>query len=169
MVNKAADIFRQETLKAAVLAGASDLHLSPGSPPSLRIDGSLHYLEQPLITADLMAEVFQSMAGEKELSEFTEYDEVDFAYIEQERRFRINAFRHQRGISLAIRIFAAKIPQLDELDQPPLLMRLLQKRHDKKTVNGNVQWVLMNEIGKVQVDKNVPDILVKKVIAEILI
>ena len=41
--------------------------------------------------------------------------------------------------------------------------------HDKKTVNGNVQWVLMNEIGKVQVDKNVPDILVKKVIAEILI
>lgn len=39
--------------------------------------------------------------------------------------------------------------------------------HDKKTVNGNVQWVLMTGIGSVQVDKNVPDILVKKVMADI--
>lgn len=41
--------------------------------------------------------------------------------------------------------------------------------HDKKTVNGNVQWVLMNAIGAVQVEKNVPDTLVKEVMADIII
>lgn len=41
--------------------------------------------------------------------------------------------------------------------------------HDKKTVNGNVQWVLMNSIGAVQVEKNVPDTLVKEVMADIII
>ena len=136
MVNKAVELFRQKTLEAAVIAGASDLHLSPGSPPSLRIDGRLQYLEQPLITADLMAAVFQSVAGEKELSEFTEYGEADFAYVEQGRRFRVNAFRHQRGISLAIRILAAKIPQLEELGQPPGLLHLLQKRHGLLLITG---------------------------------
>ncbi|MGL6016385.1 MAG: type IV pilus twitching motility protein PilT [Selenomonadaceae bacterium] len=136
MVNKAVETFRQKTLQAAVTAGASDLHLSPGSPPALRIDGRLHYLEQPLITADLMADVFRTIAGEQELSEFTEYNETDFAYMEEARRFRINAFRHQRGISLAIRILAAEIPQLEDLGQPPGLMRLLQRRHGLLLVTG---------------------------------
>jgi twitching motility protein PilT len=103
----------------------SDLHLSAGEPPVVRIDGELHrFSNPPLREADIAAVVEQVMRPEQRhfLAQHLECD-VSYEALGLSR-FRINAFHHMRGISLAFRVVPRHVPRLAELHAPALLGQL---------------------------------------------
>jgi twitching motility protein PilT len=107
---------------------ASDLHLSEGRPPVIRVSGTLVSLikEQPLTRADI--EGIASVLLTKEAHDrFTATKEVDFSYSNQTNaRFRGNGFVRQEKISFALRLIPQKIKTLQELNLPPILESFTQ-------------------------------------------
>jgi twitching motility protein PilT len=107
---------------------ASDLHLSEGRPPVIRVSGVLVPLikEQVLTRADM--EGFASVLLTKEAHDrFTATHEVDFSYSNQTRaRFRGNGFVRQEKLSFALRLIPQKIKTLQELNLPPILESFTQ-------------------------------------------
>jgi twitching motility protein PilT len=101
---------------------ASDLHLSTGSPPIVRIDGQLEALDMPVLEEKQIQEMVFSILNEQQRQRFAENHEFDFAYeIPKLARFRINTFRHLLGMASAFRVLPCKIPSLEELGCADLL------------------------------------------------
>lgn len=103
--------------------GASDLHLSAGYPPTLRINGNLLPLFQ---YGNLTAENTQGFAfalmTPHQRERFLQQKEIDFSYHFKERtRFRVNVFFQRGNISIALRLIPGKIKTIEELNLPPIL------------------------------------------------
>ena len=113
----------KELLETTIREQASDLHLSSGHPPTLRVAGNLIPLvkEKNLTPKDTegLALAIMTEEGQKR---FSEEKEIDFSYSFSEKaRFRVNVF-HQKGeISLALRLVSSKIKSIEELNLPPIL------------------------------------------------
>lgn len=102
---------------------ASDLHLSSGYPPILRISGRLVPLLKlkRLSPQDAQALAFELM-NEEQKQRFLRDKEIDFSYsLDDKARFRVNIFFQRGNISSALRLIPAKIPTLEELNLPPIL------------------------------------------------
>lgn len=96
---------------------ASDIHLSVGEPPILRIDGNIARIESidPLTEEKLKAMCY-SLMTKNEQEEFEKELELDFSYAYEDKgRFRINLFKQSRGMSCVMRLIPNKILSLDEL------------------------------------------------------
>jgi len=136
-------------LHTAVVNGASDLLLTVGSRPCLRLDGEL----QPLDTDQLMASdtkrLLFSILNSRQRAEFEENREIDFALsvnIKQEVegepsetvpfRFRINGFFQRGNIAIAVRVIPKRIPSPAELRLPKALVNLASKRQGLLLVTG---------------------------------
>ena len=111
-------------LEITVREQASDLHLSVGHPPVLRLAGRLIPLikEKKLTSEDLQG-LFEALLTEDQKSRFLSQKEIDFSYNFEEKgaRFRINVFFQRGTIAIAFRLIQAKIKTLDELNLPPIL------------------------------------------------
>lgn len=95
---------------------ASDLHLSAGLPPMLRINGKLRRLEAPPIEADEAERLLLDMMNEDERLTYKQNLSVDFALeVSQVARFRVNMFRQTRGIGAVFRAIPNQIPTLKTL------------------------------------------------------
>lgn len=127
----------QAILQAAVDAGASDVHLKPGAPVMVRIDGQLVTAEAPLPTEAWIKSVLHALLPEQRRKEFAEDHEIDFAFTEGELgRFRVNAF-HQRGLpALAIRVVKRSLRNFTELNLPPELARMASARRGIVIIGG---------------------------------
>jgi len=115
-----------ELLRLALKNKASDLHLTVGVPPTLRIDGTILPLEEysKLTVADAEKLVL-SIMNEKQKKAFEERGEFDFSYsIAGVGRFRVNAFRQRGSIAAVLRMISPKILSLDELGMPSILKEL---------------------------------------------
>ena len=111
----------------AVDMGASDLHLSAGAPPMVRLHGALRTLDAalPVSSHAQVLQVLQSLMPSESWSEFANTLEEDFAVsLEGIGRFRVNAFHQQRGAALVMRTIPAEVPTLAALQAPPLLQKL---------------------------------------------
>ena len=108
---------------------ASDLHLQEGSPPTYRIDGNLVPLNLPQLTAEATQQIFEAIAPAPLVEKFRQEGAVDFAYaIPPVYRYRINTF-HQKGSTvLAIRCLRADILNFEQLNLPPVIKGLGDKR-----------------------------------------
>ncbi|WP_028987466.1 type IV pilus twitching motility protein PilT [Thermicanus aegyptius] len=127
----------EEWLGRAFEAGASDLHLSIGSPPILRIDGALTPLEGEKITAAFMEELPTLLLNELQQRRFLESGEVDFSYsLPGISRYRVNLFRQRGGVSIAARVIPSHIPSLGELQMPKVLREVAEKPHGLFLVTG---------------------------------
>ncbi|HEV7367388.1 MAG TPA: type IV pilus twitching motility protein PilT [Gemmatimonadales bacterium] len=105
------DLFRQ-----LVQSGASDLHLRTGEPPMLRLHGELARQGQTAMTADRLEAMLLSIMTEKEIGEFREGGDTDWAYeIEGLARFRCNAGRDRFGAIGVFRIIPNQIRTADEM------------------------------------------------------
>ncbi len=114
-----------ELLSLAATQQASDLHLSTGSPPILRIDGNLQPLDTPILEEKQIQEMVFSLMNELQKQKFSENYEFDFSYeIPELARFRINTFRHLKGMAAAFRVLPCRIPSLEELGCAKLLKGL---------------------------------------------
>jgi twitching motility protein PilT len=109
----------------AIKSQASDLHISTGHPPVLRISGALSPLiEKKELTPEDTKGIAFSFINEKQKEILLREKEVDFSYnFEDKSRFRVNVFFQKDGISVALRLIPQKIPTLEELSLPTSLRK----------------------------------------------
>ena len=124
-------------LRAAFELKASDIHLTVGVPPVMRINGELRrYGKEPLTPADtegMAKEIVPLQMWEL----FKEKGELDFSYgIPGVSRFRVNTYHQRTCVSMAIRIVPSKIPTLEELELPDILTKMIEKPHGLILVTG---------------------------------
>ncbi len=127
-----------EILRQTVARKASDLHLTIGRPPTLRIHGELESQKdyQSLTAADTEALISQIIT-EEQRKELDEKLELDCSYsIPDVSRFRVNVFFRNGGMGAAIRTIPNKIPTLRELELPPVVERLTEAKNGLVLVTG---------------------------------
>jgi twitching motility protein PilT len=115
--------FLGELLQTTVDEGASDLHISVGHPPIIRINGKLISLTKkaPLSSHDAR-EIAMEMMNSQQKEKFLKNYEVDFSYNHQNKaRFRVNVFFQRGDVSCAMRLIPAKVHSLEELGLPSSL------------------------------------------------
>ena len=103
--------------------GGSDIHLTVGSKPTIRVDGSLLVLQnESTLTAKDTIGFAKVLLKKEELAQFLKVKEFDFSYqVEGGDRYRGNAFFQQGSIALVLRRIQKQIRTLDELGLPPIL------------------------------------------------
>jgi twitching motility protein PilT len=112
---------------AMVKAGASDLHLSVGSPPLIRKDGHMEKLDPAVapLTAQDLVQLLGPIMPEKNRKEFTEHHDTDFAYeILGLARFRSNVFADRQGPGAVFRVIPTKILTAEQLGLSPFILQL---------------------------------------------
>ncbi|ERM59823.1 MULTISPECIES: type IV pilus twitching motility protein PilT [Vibrio] len=114
-----------ELLDFSVKHNASDLHLSAGVSPMVRIDGEVRKLGIPALShADVHRLVFEIM-DDSQRGEFEEKLEVDFSFeLPNVGRFRVNAFNQARGCAAVFRTIPVEIPTLDQLGAPEIFEKI---------------------------------------------
>ena len=119
-----------ELIDIVIKEGASDLHLSAGRKPTIRVAGDLISLvKQPELSKEDTLAFLSSLVGEERKKEFLETHEIDFSYSTQEgMRFRGNAFVQRGAVGVALRLIPAKIKTLEELNLPPILEIFTQRK-----------------------------------------
>ncbi len=117
-------------LQQAVTNNASDLHITPGLRPRFRIDGNLKELDgTDILTENDTTKLFSQITNEKHRELLAKQGHVDFAYSGiSQRRFRINAYNQQRGMSLAVRVIPNKLPSIEELNLPSVVTELTRRK-----------------------------------------
>lgn len=115
--------YLKKILEIAIKEQASDLHLSVGHPPVLRINGQLFPLVREKILTPEDTENLSFVLMEKEQKEiFLREKDIDFSYsFEEKARFRVNVFYNMGNISVAMRLIPRKIRTIEELNLPPIL------------------------------------------------
>lgn len=104
---------------------ASDLHLSTGNPPMLRLHGEMVPHKGPQLTADEIKNMIYSVMSEQQRSDYERDLELDFAIsFGANMRFRINTFNTINGPAAVLRVIPTKILSLDELEAPEVLKKL---------------------------------------------
>ncbi|OLC90870.1 MAG: twitching motility protein PilT [Deltaproteobacteria bacterium 13_1_40CM_3_71_4] len=127
----------QDLLREAADKGASDLHLSAGEPPLLRVHGDLVRIDHPAVTPEQVTELVNSIMSDAQRATFEAEHEVDFACeLEGKGRFRVNVFVHSRGPGAVLRTIPTKIPALDTLHMPPVLKELCTRERGLVLVTG---------------------------------
>ena len=116
---------------------ASDLHLSSGMPPIVRLHGEMTRLDvPPLDPADLAAGL-RGIMSEDQWNRFEADLELDFAIeLGEMGRFRVNTFMHTRGPGAVLRTIPCKVPTLQDLKQPKILADLAMKERGLILVTG---------------------------------
>ncbi|MGF1909100.1 type IV pilus twitching motility protein PilT [Vibrio kasasachensis] len=114
-----------ELLDFSVKHNASDLHLSAGVSPMVRIDGEVRKLSMPAFShADVHRLVFEIM-NDAQRSEYEERLEVDFSFeLSGIGRFRVNAFNQARGCAAVFRTIPTSIPTLEDLEAPEIFEQI---------------------------------------------
>lgn len=114
--------FINDLLKLMVTRKASDLFITAGFPPAMKIDGKLTPITSQTLSTQQTAEIARVVMNEKQAQEFKETMECNFAIsMPSVGRFRVNAFVQRSAIGLVIRIINTNIPKFDDLNLPPVL------------------------------------------------
>jgi len=124
-------------LRAAFEWKASDVHLTVGVPPIMRINGELKRYGQEALRPEDTEEMAKAIVSSSLWSRFEEQGEIDFSYsIPSVSRFRVNVFKQRSCVSLAIRVIPTKIPTIDELRLPEVLKQIAAKPQGLVLVTG---------------------------------
>jgi twitching motility protein PilT len=115
------DISLNDLLMHVLDTGASDLHLTSGARPSVRLNGELKQLEdEPILTPPVIQRVMYAALTQKQREKFEENLELDFAYsVPGRARFRVNLYRQRDALGAAFRIIPFEIRKLEDLGVPP--------------------------------------------------
>ena len=127
----------QELLRLCITRRASDLHLSSGVPPLLRVDGDLMSCSDGAWMHDDIHAALMCVMTSAQQSQFIESQECDFSLdLADTARFRVNVFQQARGMSAVFRVIPHDIPHLQTLHAPALLAELMQKPHGLVLITG---------------------------------
>lgn len=126
-----------ELLTQMVDLGGSDLHLTPGSPPRVRVHGSLIPMNMPELSAEMSKRLAYSVMTDQQKFRFEEALEVDFSFgIKEIARFRANVFTQRGSVSAVFRLIPFEIMDFEQLNLPPILGKLAEKPRGLVLVTG---------------------------------
>ena len=114
-----------QLLSFTVKNNASDLHLSGGVPPMIRVDGDIKRVNMPALTHKDVNSMVYDIMNDKQRKDYEEFLETDFSFvIPKLARFRVNAFNQNRGAGAAFRNIPSQILSLDDLGAPSIFKDL---------------------------------------------
>ncbi len=114
-----------QLLAFGVKQGASDLNLSAGLPPMIRVDGDIRRINVPEMDHKQVHDMIYDIMSDKQRKDFEEFFETDFSFeIPGLARFRVNAFNHNRGAGGVFRTIPSKILRLEELQAPKIFQEI---------------------------------------------
>jgi len=127
----------EEILIEASKAGASDVHITVGIPPKMRINGNLLSMNFPkMMPADTLEIVLEIMT-ETQKAKFEERGEYDMSFsIPQLGRYRVNAYKQRGSVAVALRIVGTEIPTAENLGVPESVVELYRKKRGLVLVTG---------------------------------
>ncbi|MEI6528657.1 MAG: type IV pilus twitching motility protein PilT [bacterium] len=131
--------YLNELIEAVSREGGSDLHLSEGRHPTLRVSGMLLPLvKHPVMTKEDTDGVLDLLLSPENKKIFAETKEIDFSYSAGTNRFRGNAYFQQGAVSVALRLIPKKIRSFEELNLPAILKSFADKQQGFFLVVGPV-------------------------------
>ena len=114
-----------ELLAFSVKHRASDLHLSAGMPPMVRVDGDVRKLSLPVQSHQVVEQLITEVMNPVQQQTFTTEWEVDFSFeLASVGRFRVNAFHQQHGCAAVFRVIPEGVPTLETLNAPSVFTEL---------------------------------------------
>ncbi len=114
-----------QLLAFGVKQGASDLHLSAGLPPMIRVDGDIRRINVPEMDHKQVHDMIYDIMSDKQRKDYEEFLETDFSFeIPGLARFRVNAFNHNRGAGGVFRTIPSKILSLEDLGAPKIFQEI---------------------------------------------
>ncbi|MGB5352361.1 MAG: PilT/PilU family type 4a pilus ATPase [Woeseia sp.] len=127
----------QNLLKKMVEKGGSDLFLTTGFPPAIKVDGTVHKATDTPLTHEQAAMMVRSIMNDKQMKEFDSTKECNFAISPQGiGRFRVSAFIQQGMPGAVLRTITTEIPTLGELELPPILKDVVMNKRGLVIVVG---------------------------------
>jgi twitching motility protein PilT len=148
-----------QLLKAMVDKGASDLHITTGSPPQLRVDGELVPLKMAPLSAVETKQLCYSVLTDAQKAKFEEDNELDLSFgVKQLARFRANIYMQRGAVAGAFRTIPFKILSFQELGLPPVVTELSKKPRGLVLVTGPTgsgkSTTLASIIDKINTDRH---------------
>ena len=126
-----------QLLKAMIEKGASDLHITTGTSPQLRIDGKLHPLRMPPLSPPETKQLCYSVLTDAQKHRFEEDNELDLSFsVQKLSRFRGNVFIQRGNVSGAFRAIPYTIPNVEDLGLPKIVSELSEKPRGLILVTG---------------------------------
>ncbi|MBO7335070.1 MAG: type IV pilus twitching motility protein PilT [Lachnospiraceae bacterium] len=127
----------EEVLRTAKVAGASDVHLTVGIPPRMRVNGDLIGMEYDKLLPPDTKEIAESIMNDVQREKFEERGEYDMSYsIRELGRYRVNIY-HQRGsVAMAFRLVGTEVPSSEVLGIPASVIELSQRKRGLVLVTG---------------------------------
>lgn len=127
----------QNLLRKMVERNGSDLFLTRGFPPAIKVDGTIHKATDTALTEDQAAMMVRSIMNDKQIKEFDATKECNFAISpEGIGRFRVSAFIQQGYVGAVLRTITTDIPTIEELNLPPILKDIVMNKRGLVIVVG---------------------------------
>jgi twitching motility protein PilT len=148
-----------QLLKAMIEKGASDLHVTTGTPPQLRIDGKLHPLKMPPLSSQETKQLCYSVLTDAQKHKFEESNELDLSFsVQKLSRFRGNVFIQRGNVAGAFRAIPFKILTFEELNLPPIVSELAKRPRGMILVTGPTgsgkSTTLASIVDRINTDRN---------------
>ncbi len=116
-----------QLLTFSVKQGASDLHLSAGVEPMIRVDGDVKRINLPVLEHKQVHGMVYDIMNDKQRKAYDEFLEIDFSFeIAGLARFRVNAFTQARGAGAVFRTIPSKVLTLEDLKTPPIFKEICE-------------------------------------------
>jgi len=126
-----------DLLAFSMKQSASDLHLSSGSVPMIRVDGDMRPLNQPVHEAAELKRMLYEIMPEPQQQEYEQRFECDFSFtLDDIARFRVNVFTQRKGIAAAFRMIPNQVTTLDELEAPAIFKDIVDAPRGLVLVTG---------------------------------
>ncbi|MBO5055924.1 MAG: type IV pilus twitching motility protein PilT [Lachnospiraceae bacterium] len=127
----------EEMLKVAKDAGASDLHITVGVPPKMRVNGHLITMDFPRMLPPDTSQLLSEIMNEKQREKFEEKGEHDMSFsIPNFGRFRVNAYKQRGSVAIALRLVGTQVPSPEVLGVPDSVIDLYQRKRGLVLVTG---------------------------------
>ena len=127
----------QGLLKKMVTINASDLFITTGLPPAIKVDGEIQRVGDGVLSSDDSALIVRSIMNDRQAREFDATKECNFAINPQGiGRFRVSAFIQQGQVGAVLRTIIGKIPTLEDLELPPILKDIVMTKRGLVIVVG---------------------------------
>ena len=126
-----------QLLEFSAQQGASDLHLSAGLPPLIRLDGDIKRLDTPSLEPEDIHRMIYDIMDDEQRKHFEEHLESDFSFeIKDVARFRTNVFMQNRGLAAVFRTIPSKVLSLEELNSPEIFKSIAETPRGLVLVTG---------------------------------
>ena len=127
----------EEMLRIAKERGASDVHITVGVPPKMRVNGHLITMDFPRMLPPDTQELLKEIMNEKQLATFEDKGEHDMSFsIPNLGRYRVNAYKQRGSVAIALRLVGTKVPAPEELGVPASVIDLYQRKRGLVLVTG---------------------------------